>query len=177
MTKKKAQITLIALISIAVLLIISIICVFLFKKDTVTTKSAHQIITESIQTTFEPIKVGQNALISDVLETSTVSVSSINHIDDNTVSAQCVIKSKDAYNSIKTIAENYGDQVMNAPKLLELYRAELEKTGFIEHNVEITLIKTEETWTVDYTYEVLNALMGGYLQYNYEAFEQLISED
>ena len=178
LNKRTKTILLISIPCVIILIIVGIIfAITFYQNNKINPEIANVIISESIQNTFENTKKDNIAFISDVLETASVSVLSVTQKDNNTAVAHCRIKSRDAYNSLKKVAEDYGEVNTTAPALLVAYSKELEQSSFIESDVDIILIKENEKWLVDYSYDALNALMGGYLQYSYEAMEQIETEE
>ena len=177
LTKKAKTIIWVSASCFVIAIIVGIILFFSLGDNTgIDEKKVSDIIAADVEKTFVSIVEEKKPFISEVLETASVSVLSITQTDEDTITAQCKVTSKNAYDAIKKTSDSYGEEKVTVNALLKTYSKELEKTVDREETLDITLKKENDEWKVDYSYELINALMGGYLEYNYQAMEMLESE-
>mgnify|MGYP003313925127 CR=1 FL=1 len=176
-TKKAKTILWISVSCFIIAIIVGVILFVLGGNTKINKSKAHDVIAEDIKNTFANTINEKKPFISEALETASVSVLSVTQTDKNTATAQCKVTSKNAYDAIKKTADVHGKKSTTVSALLEAYSKELQQSGCREETLDITLIKEDDKWSIDYSYELLNALMGGYLEYNYEAMELLETEE
>lgn len=174
--KKRKKIILWIAISCVIIVVGIVFFVLVSAHNSLTVREANDVVMKSIETSFSQIRDNSNPLISEVLEESSVTVLSTSK-KGSVVTARCEVRSRDAYEVIKNIDSNYGEKMTTLFQLLEVYEEELRKTDFVENEVDVLISKEEGEWVVEYSYEFLDALTGGYLQYSSELIGELVAEE